>query len=52
MGHFTLHTFSAFVSFGSDELHVNESFPGRANSQFAWTVTSCHLFLAAVLIEC
>ena len=57
-GHFTLHAFSALVSFGSDDL--NESLPRRANSQFArtadtrgdWRVVSCHLFVSAVLIEC
>ena len=52
-GHFTLHPFSALVSFGSDD--INESLSRRANSpvhgQIAGTVVSC-LFLAAVLIEC
>ena len=56
-----LHAFSAFDSFGSDDL--NESLPRRAASQFAsgcherrtsgdWRVVSCRLFVAAVLVEC
>ena len=51
-GHFTLHAFSALVSFCSDDLN-----PRRANSQFASSLHGCqtrviiyHLFVAAVLI--
>ena len=56
--HFTLHAFSALVSFGSYDL--NEAQPWRANSQFIrttdmsgdWRVISYCLFVGAVLIEC